>query len=90
MNLKLHKIIVITKLSASVNCVRNGLLDELINFASDDNIFSRRMLMLHQLSEFESQAIKKILNFQTDNADDLIDGYNHLISELKMVASKNG
>jgi hypothetical protein len=49
---------------------KRRLMRELIDNATDDIIAMRRFRMLEQLSRFESQIIKKIYHFETDNVAD--------------------
>jgi len=69
--------------------IKFQLFDELINGATNDIIFKRRFRMISQLDDFESQAIKKIYQFDSDNPEDYQQGLNRLLIELNNVTSRN-
>lgn len=52
--------------------LKDQLLHELIDYATDPVICMRRFRMLQQISAYESQAIKKIQNLQTDDPLDFL------------------
>ena len=52
--------------------LKDQLLQELIEHATDPVICMRRFRMLQQISAYECQAIKKIQNMQTDDALDFL------------------
>jgi hypothetical protein len=54
------------------SAAKTKLLEELVVQASDPIIRMRRFRMLHQLSQLESQTIKKIANLETDDPLDLL------------------
>jgi hypothetical protein len=68
--------------------LKNHLLHELIGRASDPTILRRRFRMLHQLSLYESQIIKKIENLQTDDPQDFLRG-NYLKNEMHSVMDQS-
>ena len=66
---------------------RTKLLEELIIHASDPTIKMRRFRMLKQLSQFESQMIEKIWQFETNNHRDLLQ--IKLLDEIRSVVSRD-
>jgi hypothetical protein len=50
---------------------RDRLLGDLVSYAEDPVRYSRRIRMLCQLSDYESQIIKKINQFETNDLADL-------------------
>jgi hypothetical protein len=57
-------------LCSSAN-IKQQLLDELIIYATDPVLRMRRMRMISQLCDYESQMLQKIQNFSTNNIEDL-------------------
>ena len=53
--------------------LKDQLLQELIEHATDPVICMRRFRMLQQISAYEGQAIKKIQNIQTDDPRDFFE-----------------
>lgn len=51
--------------------LKQQLLDELIIYATDPVRRMRRMRMISQLCQYESQILQKIQNFSTDDVEDL-------------------
>ena len=82
-SVKFFKIKLIKKLLKSTEQVKNRLMDELIINATDPTIVKRRLRMIKNLNSYESQLIEKIQQFNTDDANDLIEfephKYIHLI-----------
>jgi hypothetical protein len=68
--------------------LKNELLQELVEHATDPVIRSRRFRMLKQLSLYESQIINKIATLKTDNIQDFF-CENHLVSELNHIVNKS-
>lgn len=86
-NIKLFKIKLIQNFLSASSEIRNQLLDELIIYATDPIKHMRRIRMLAQLSDYESQIVKKIENFTTDNPDDL--NLSFLQFELQNVCNRS-
>jgi hypothetical protein len=72
-SVKFFKIKLIKKLLKSTEQAKNQLLDELITNATDPIIVKRRLRMIKNLNSYESQLIEKIQQFNTDDANDLIE-----------------
>jgi hypothetical protein len=89
MNQKLQKLLAVDDVLTESNKIRETLFNELLDSATDDIIFLRRCRMISQLASAESQALKKIYQFETDNLEDYKNGVAALISELKVVTSRN-
>ena len=68
--------------------LKNKLLQELIEHATDPVIRSRRFRMLKQLSLYESQIINKIDTLKTDNVQDFSCD-KHLVHELYYIVNKS-
>ena len=67
--------------------LRNNLLCELINRASDPTIRRRRIRMLRQLSQYESQIIKKIETLQSNDPKEFL--LTNFEKELPQVVQKD-
>lgn len=65
-----YKIKTTKKLIEIANNHRNKLLTELVDYATDPVIVTRRLRMLSQLSQIEAQLILKIQAFETDDVND--------------------
>ena len=72
-SVKFFKIKLIKKLLKSTEQAKNQLLDELIINATDPTIVKRRLRMIKNLNSYESQLIEKIQQFNTDDANDLVE-----------------
>jgi hypothetical protein len=46
-------------------------MNELITYATDPVLYTRRLRMLEHLSEYESQILRKIQMFETDDVEDI-------------------
>jgi hypothetical protein len=68
--------------------LKNELLQELIEHATDPVIRSRRFRMLKQLSLYESQIINKIDTLTTDNVQDF-SCKKYLVHELHHIVNKS-
>ena len=82
-----YKIKTTKKIIEIVNDHRNKLLTELIDYATDPVIVKRRLRMLSQLSQIESQLLSKILSFETDNVNDF--NSQLLLKEINCVTNRN-
>jgi hypothetical protein len=89
MNQKLQKLLAINDVLAESNKIKENLFNELLDGATDDIIFLRRCRMISQLASAESQTLKKIYQFETDDLEDYKNGVAALISELRVVTSRN-
>ena len=65
-----YKIKTTKKLIEIANNHRNKLLTELVDYATDPVIVTRRLRMLSQLSQIESQLLSKLQSFETDDIND--------------------
>lgn len=88
-NHKFHRLHVIESFLQNTARARRDLMQELIGMATDDTRFMRRFRMLADLAAFESQAIKKIWNLQTEDPNDYIDGYQQLTDELRLTIDRS-
>lgn len=70
-NFKFYKLKLIHKFLSESAKLRQQLLDELIIYATDPVRHPRRIRMLSQLSDYESQILKKIESFEPDVVEDL-------------------
>jgi hypothetical protein len=70
-NIKLFKLDLVHSFLSESTSLKHQLLDELVIYATDPIIRTRRMRMLAQLCDYEAQILKKIENFQTDDPSDL-------------------
>lgn len=70
-NIKLSKLQLTYDFLNLAHQFKQELLDELVIYATDTVRHHRRMRMLAQLSQYESQIIDKIANFQTTDPLDL-------------------
>lgn len=86
-NIKFYKIELLKKFVAASNNFRQKLLDELIDRATDPVILQRRYRMLEHVNAYESQIIRKIKNFETDDAEDL--EITVLIEGLMAIANRS-
>lgn len=87
---KFQKLVLLKHLLDNSSTAKARLFDELIDTATDDNIYMRRFRIISQLNEFESQIIKKIYQFDTANTNDIVDGISLITQELKIIVSRNG
>jgi len=67
--------------------IRMELFNEAAQLASDPVLYKRRFRMLHQLSDYESQIIKKIYAFESDNPLDYDIG--PIVAELNLVINRS-
>ena len=75
------------KLIEIVNDHRAKLLTELVDYAPDPVIVKRRLRMLSQLSQIESQLLSKIQSFETDDITDF--NFQTLFKEINRVTNRN-
>ncbi len=62
-------------------------MTELIDYATDPVIVKRRLRMLSQLSQIESQIILKIQAFETNDVDDI--DIEMLCVEIRHITNRN-
>lgn len=70
-----HEFLKIKELNEFLKTVQNEkqkLFEELLQNANDRVIRNRRFRMLSQLSQYESETIKKIVNFKTNDYSDYL------------------
>jgi len=89
LNHKFQKIVLAAELLEHSENAKKELLNELLELGTDDIYFMRRFRMLQQLADFESQIIKKIYQFNTDDDSDYLDISSILSKELLTVVSRN-
>lgn len=65
-----YKTVLVYDFLGEVAKVKQDLLNELLIYGSDPVVHMRRIRILAQLSEFESQVLYKIKNFQTNDPAD--------------------
>lgn len=70
-NLSFYKLEFIYKFLNAVQQQKQNLFDELVVYACDPILYRRRVRMLSQLAEFESQILQKIQKLETDDPADL-------------------
>jgi hypothetical protein len=89
MNHKFQKILATIQLLEDGEKIKQQLISEMLDIATDDILFMRRFRMLQQLAEIESQTVNKIYHYKTNDVRD----YQHCISEIRTelayVASRN-
>jgi hypothetical protein len=71
-NQAFYKNFLLQWLEDTVHQERTRLVDELIACSTDSVKYRRRFRMLRQLSQLHAQLIDKIYNFDTDNAEDIL------------------
>jgi hypothetical protein len=69
---KFYKIKLIKRLLEHTHQLRADLLNELTANATDPVVVKRRLRMLRHVNSYESQLLKKIENFETDDMQDLV------------------
>lgn len=69
-NIKFYKLKLIKEFNEECEKSRQTLLDEMITYATDPIVYTRRMRMIQQLTEYQAQILKKIQNFETDDITD--------------------
>ena len=82
-----YKIKTTKKLIEIANDHRVKLLTELVDYATDPVIVKRRLRMLSQLSQIESQLLSKIQSFETDDITDF--NFQTLFKEINRVTNRN-
>ena len=85
-----YKLVVANITSFFINQQKIRLQQELYERATDPTIAMRRFRMLNQLASYESQIIKKIYEFQSNDMNDYVMAVNQIIAELNHVTDRNG
>ena len=88
-NILFYKTCVINKFFSRTEIARKQLLYELTAHSQDPVIFMRRIRMLKQLADFESQMVTKINNFNADSQQDYLTGLNQVLLEIDRVTARN-
>ena len=70
MNEKFFKLRLLKQCLAESSQARETLFNDLVSNASDSNLFKQRVETFSLLSQRESELIKKILEFETDDVLD--------------------
>ncbi len=70
-NIKFYKMKFLIEFNKACDFHRQKLLDELIDEGTDPVVVKRRMRMIANLSEYQSQIITKLMNFDTDDINDI-------------------
>jgi hypothetical protein len=86
-NIKFYKIRLLKEFLQHTSQSRDKLFEELVNNATDPVIYKRRFRMLQHLDQYESQIIKKIYDFETDDPNDLTPDL--LLGGLKQVLNRS-
>ena len=87
-NHNFYKILLLNSVEKKVADERQKLIDELIDAGNDPVVWKRRFRMLSQLSQWHSNIVKKIYQFETDS----IEEYQQLdvvYQELATIVSRN-
>lgn len=70
-NIKFYKIKFLIEFNNMCNYHRQRLIDELLDNGTDPVIVMRRMRMIANISEYQSQMTTKLMNFETEDIEDL-------------------
>lgn len=62
----------------------------MITLAIDDVLLQRRLRMLSQLAQLESQSLIKLRNFDTDQLDDYRQGVLRVLEDFATCVNRNG
>jgi hypothetical protein len=87
-NHNFYKILLLNSVEKKVADERQKLINELIDAGNDPVVWKRRFRMLSQLSQWHSNIVKKIYQFETDS----IEEYQQLdmvCQELATIVSRN-
>lgn len=88
-NIKFHKIKLIIDLLNQCAKVKQQLLDELVIYATDEILVKRRVRILSQLAQYESQLLKKIYNVSLDNIAELNSTWHIIKIEIDNVCNRS-
>lgn len=88
-NIWYFKIRLLREFLTATETTRQKLVEDLVTYAIDPTIRMRRLRMLRQLADFESQIIDKIYKLETDNIRDLVDGMHDIGPDLYTIVDIN-
>jgi hypothetical protein len=89
-NQTFFKLKLLKDLLTESSSVKQALLNECINKGGTDSIvLMRRFRMISQLSQFESDIVKKIYNFEITSLDEFYDDQESIIREISKVTSRS-
>ena len=85
-----YKTRLIYQISQYIATQRLGLLEDLVAYSKDPVRYQRRIRMLVQLSEYEQQTLKKIINFETNDEHDIgnYEGLEQLKYEVDILVNR--
>lgn len=86
-NTKFYKIKLLKQFLERTDLARKTLFNELIVNATDSTVYKRRFRMLRQLNDYETQVLKKIYDFDTDDIADL--DLEKLLMGLRPILNRN-
>jgi hypothetical protein len=86
-NTKFYKIKLLKQFLERTDLARKTLFNELIVNATDPTVYKRRFRMLQQLNDYETQVLKKIYDFDTDDIADL--DLEKLLMGLRPILNRN-
>ena len=86
-NIEFFKLELVHSFLCKSTDAKQQLLDELVIHATDPVLRMRRMRMISQLCNYESQVVQKIQNFSTDDVEDL--QLSNFIKELDDVCNRS-
>lgn len=69
-NVKFYKMKFLIEFNKMCESHRQKLIDEMVDNGTDPVVVKRRMRMIANLSEYQSQIITKLMSFDTDDASD--------------------
>ena len=88
-NYTFYKLKLVKTIQAQIDSYRQQLTSDLVSYATDPSILTRRLRMLSQLSSYESQLLAKIKDFKTNDVADLSDALREIELELVFVINRN-
>jgi hypothetical protein len=83
-----YKLVAANVFGCMINKHRSALHQELNDLASDPVLFKRRLRMLYNLSDYESQVYKKINQFESSNVQDYILALRQISMEIQHVTNR--
>lgn len=69
-NVKFYKMKFLIEFNKMCEFHRQKLIDEMVDNGTDPVVVKRRMRMIANLSEYQSQIITKLMSFDTDDVSD--------------------
>lgn len=85
-----YKLITTEIINTHIGQHRAALQKELFELATDDVLLRRRYRMLSQLAQYESQILKKIYQFNSNQISDYCDAVAIAIREINHVTDRSG